>query len=176
MSRVIIICGLPGSGKTTLASELSKELRIFCLHKDSIKESLFDSLKYSTLEESKRIGYPSVKVMLDLAEENIRNGIDVILESPFNFPEEGMLFQAWKKKYEVNIYSIIAKIDAEERKRRFIDRERHRAHRDTERLQRSEQTFSDVCSYEHMPEKKLFLDTTQPVEKLVGQVIEFLNK
>jgi adenylate kinase family enzyme len=40
MSKVIIVCGLPGSGKTTLSRELSKRLGIVCLHKDSIKEKL----------------------------------------------------------------------------------------------------------------------------------------
>ena len=42
MTKLIIICGLPGSGKTTLASELSKQTGIVCLHKDSIKEKLFE--------------------------------------------------------------------------------------------------------------------------------------
>jgi len=92
MSKLIIICGLPGTGKTTLATELSKKLGIFCLHKDSVKESLDDSMKMSTLEDSKKLGYPSVKVILDLAEENLARGIDVILESPFTFPEDGKIF------------------------------------------------------------------------------------
>ncbi len=175
MSKLIVICGLPGTGKTTLADELSRRLSIFCLHKDSVKESLFESLKLSTLEESKKIGYPSVKAILDLAEENIARGVDVILESPFNFPEEGKLFEEWKKKYSIDFFAVVLVIDQEERSRRFMDRERHRAHHDTDRLRRTNNTINETCSYDHIPDRKLFLTTDRPVEQLANEVMEFLQ-
>ncbi|MFZ3031584.1 MAG: ATP-binding protein [Candidatus Moraniibacteriota bacterium] len=175
MSKLIVICGLPGSGKTTLASELSRRLNIFCLHKDSVKESLFESLKLSTLEDSKKIGYPAVKVALDLVEENIGRGIDVILESPFNFPEEGKLFEEWKEKYHIDFFAVILQVGPEERRRRFVERERHRAHHDTDRLRMTGNTLEETCSYDHIPEKKLFLETNKPVEALVEKVMEFLR-
>lgn len=175
MSRLIVICGLPGCGKTTLASELSRKMNLFCLHKDSVKESLFESLKLSTLEESKKIGYPSVKVALDLTEENIARDIDVILESPFNFPEEGKLFEEWKKKYGIEFFAVILEVDLEERRRRFEGRERHQAHHDTDRLREADNTLGQTCAYEHIPEKKLFLSSNRPVEKLVEEVMSFLR-
>lgn len=177
MSKLIVICGLPGTGKTTLADELSRRLSIFCLHKDSVKESLFESLKMSTLEESKKIGYPSVKVVLDIAEENIARGVDVILESPFNFPDEGKLFEEWKGKYSIDFFAVVLVIDEEERKRRFTERERHHAHHDTDRLrlQRTGNTLDETCSYDHIPDKKLFLTTDRPVEQLANDILEFLQ-
>jgi len=93
MPKLIIVCGLPGSGKTTFAKELSKKTKIACIHKDSIKERFFESMGMSTLEESKRIGKPVVDVMLRLVEEQLKNSIDVIVESPFNFPEDYPLFE-----------------------------------------------------------------------------------
>lgn len=42
--RVILINGLPGSGKTTLAGPLARELGCALLSKDQIKEALADSV------------------------------------------------------------------------------------------------------------------------------------
>lgn len=56
MSKLIIVAGMPGVGKTTLAKELSQKLNIPCLHKDSIKEKLYDSFGGNSLEDSKNIG------------------------------------------------------------------------------------------------------------------------
>ncbi len=42
--RVILINGLPGSGKTTLAGALSRQLNTALLSKDQIKEALADAV------------------------------------------------------------------------------------------------------------------------------------
>lgn len=52
MSKVIVFCGLPGTEKTTLTKEVSKRLNMFCIHKDAIKERLYDRLGGKTLQES----------------------------------------------------------------------------------------------------------------------------
>lgn len=45
---VILLTGLPGSGKTTLSRPMAKELHLPVLHLDTIKEAIFDSVGYST--------------------------------------------------------------------------------------------------------------------------------
>jgi predicted kinase len=167
MTKLIIICGLPGVGKTTLANEISRELGIFCLHKDTIKESIYNSMKMSTLEDSKKLGYPSVKAILDLAEENIINGVDVILESPFSFPEDGKIFDNWKNKYKLDIFTIVLQLDEVERENRYRTRERHASHHDNER----QLSQVDECTYVHMPETKIFLNTNKPLEILVQEAL-----
>ena len=172
MTKLIIICGLPGTGKTTLANELSKALKIFCLHKDSVKESLYESLKMNSLEDSRLLGYPSVKAILDLAEENIARGVDVIVESPFNFENDKEIFDEFKKKYSIEIYTIVLQLEAEEREKRFLERERHTSHHDEQRERQYEEMDSD---YDHMPEKKILLDSKNPVDQLLEKSIQFLN-
>jgi len=46
---VILFTGLPAAGKTTLGQSVATYLKIPALRLDSIKESLFDSIGYSTL-------------------------------------------------------------------------------------------------------------------------------
>ncbi|MFC1608632.1 AAA family ATPase [Patescibacteria group bacterium] len=89
MSKLIIVCGLPGAGKTTLACELSRKTRIHCIHKDFIKENLCEFLDVSGLDDSKKIGLVSVKLMFSMIEEYLKNGVDLIVESPFNYKEDG---------------------------------------------------------------------------------------
>ncbi|NLC30789.1 MAG: ATP-binding protein [Candidatus Moranbacteria bacterium] len=172
MTKLIIVCGLPGAGKTTLARKLSEKLKVFCLHKDSVKESFYDSMKMSTLEDSKKLGYPSVKVILDLAEENLARGIDVILESPFTFSEDGEIFEKWRKKYDLEIFSIILEISENERKERMTNRERDKSHHDEKRLQNYVAT---QCDFFHMPEKKIFLETSKNTNTLIEIILKELK-
>lgn len=167
MSKLIIVCGAPGSGKTTLARELSKKLGIVCLHKDSIKEQLYESMKMTSLEDSKKIGKPSVDIMLRLAKEQIKNGVDIIIESPFYFEEDYDLFRFWQEKYNLDIYSVACSIDEKTRQKRFSKRGRHQAHHDTER------DFKIVdYDYSSIPEEQIFIKTNAPTEKLVDEIVK----
>lgn len=171
MTKLIIICGLPATGKTTLADSLSERLGIFCLHKDSVKSSLYVSLGMSTIEDSRKLGFPSVKAILDLAQENLIRGVDVILESPLNYPEEGAVFETWESRYGIDVRTIILELNEGERERRFRQRERDKCHHDSERKRR----FQDsVSSYEHMKGRRLFLDAAQSPETILHHALRFI--
>lgn len=166
---LIIVCGLPCTGKTTLANELSKKLGIFCLHKDTVKKSLYESMGMNSLEYSIKIGYPSVKTIMELAKENLARGISVIIESPFNFPDEGKRFSDWKKKYNLSVFSVIMQLNEDERKKRFLRRERDKSHHDNER-----KISSDInrTSYQHMPEKRIFITSDKSIAELAQIVVD----
>lgn len=173
MSKLIIVCGLPGSGKTLFARALSKETGIVCLHKDSIKDVLFESLRLSTVEESKRIGKPSIDIMLCLAKQQIENGIDAIIEAPFNFPEDYGLFIEWENQYGVELFSVICYVETEERRRRVEARARQGAHFDKFRM---EDFFPEKeYNYEDIPGRKIRICTNKPVKHLLKEVISVLN-
>ena len=175
MSRVIIICGQSGVGKTTLSDELSKRLNILCIHKDTVKERLFDLLEGDSLEESKRVGMISIELHFHLAEEAIRNGVDVMVESPFNHPSNPGIFERWKREYTVDMKIIVCELkDQTEHKKRFFKRvssgTRHHSHRDFDRSW----TPSDF-DYSVMPDPKLFLDMSQAYEKTIDDALCFLR-
>jgi predicted kinase len=76
---VIVVAGLPGSGKTTLARGLAHELHISLVSKDVIKEALFDVLGTGDLDHSQHLGRAAHAVMYALAAD-----LDpVMLESHF---------------------------------------------------------------------------------------------
>jgi predicted kinase len=176
MSKAIVICGLSGSGKTTLAKELSRRLGIVCLHKDSVKERLYELMEGSMLEDSKRTGFYAIRLILALAEEQIANGVDVIVESPFNHEDNAKLFHAWKEKYPIDFYAIVCQADREELVRRRFNRPRHHSHHESERLKSSEALYAEAWDYSAMPEKKIFVTTDRPAERLVEDVLGHLAR
>ena len=177
MTRLIIVCGLSGSGKTTLAKELSKKLNIFCLHKDLIKESLAELLKISTFEESKKMGIISVGLLFALAEEQLSNGLSLMIEAPFNFEEDFALFKKWEKKYALEIIKLVCEIEERERLERYRKRlpERHPCHYDEQRILEGELSFSKKDVYQKMPGKEILVVTNKPVGELVEYVLNKIN-
>lgn len=170
MPKLIIVCGLPGVGKTTLARELSRKLKICCLHKDSIKEKIYEGLELSTLEDSRKIGKPSIDVMLYLAEQQLGNGVDVIIEAPFIFTEDYHIFEAWKEKHNTDLFSVICSIDTKERSRRFNERERHHSHYDWKRVV---DHFPENGEYDYakIPGKQIRIRTDKSTKVLVEEII-----
>ena len=76
---IILICGYPGVGKTTLANELGPLINAIILSTDKIRKELIDKPNYS--EEEKKLIYN----VLVLIAKYLRNaGITCILDGTFN--------------------------------------------------------------------------------------------
>lgn len=65
--RLLLVNGLPASGKTTLARQLSAELGAPLLSKDVVKETLFDCLGAKDSAQSRTLGAASMEVLWSLA-------------------------------------------------------------------------------------------------------------
>ncbi len=63
----VVVTGLPGSGKTTLAAPLAARLGVALLAKDTIKETLWDTLGAGDRDWSQRLGGASMDLLWELA-------------------------------------------------------------------------------------------------------------
>jgi predicted kinase len=76
-NTLIIVAGMPGSGKTTLARMVAETLRIALLSKDRVQRVLRDR---GLTDPASGEGY---YVILDLADEQLSLGVSVILDATF---------------------------------------------------------------------------------------------
>lgn len=76
MNRLIVLAGLPGTGKTTLARALAGRLGAVHLRIDTIEQALKDRFKDG--DDMADAGY---RVAYGLAGDNLRLGLDVVADS-----------------------------------------------------------------------------------------------
>ncbi|HEX8267706.1 MAG TPA: ATP-binding protein [Pyrinomonadaceae bacterium] len=113
MTILYLICGLPGSGKSTLAKKLENELPGLRLTPDE----WMDRIVSDGYNEEKRSVIESIQ--WEIAQQALRLGIDVILESGFWSRAERDKFRDQAKKLGVSVKLYYLKVPREELIRRL---------------------------------------------------------
>ncbi|HHX58762.1 MAG TPA: ATP-binding protein [Candidatus Moranbacteria bacterium] len=139
MNRVlIIITGLPGTGKTTLGRKIATGLNLPLIAKDDFKEILFNSLGFSDRDWSKKIGRASYDLMYGVADSILRAGQSLILESNFDPKFANKIIDELQKKYHFRIFQIRCFTEKDVLFERFKERalsgDRHPGHVDADNL------------------------------------------
>lgn len=131
---LIIVTGLPATGKTTLAKRLSDRLDIPLLSKDTVKEFLFDTLGSRDREWSRSLGRISNDFLYVVADELLRVNSSLILENAFETEFALPKFTHLVQNHRVNLIEIHCTTSKEIRRKRFIERnesgDRHPGHVD----------------------------------------------
>ncbi len=133
---LIIVTGLPATGKTTFAREIASRFALPLVTKDGIKESLFDALGCTNLDESKRLGGASYRLLFYFCETLLAAGRSLVIEANF-FPAHQTDILALINKYGCTTLQIHCSADDPIIWARFRERaesgQRHAVHFDRER-------------------------------------------
>jgi hypothetical protein len=134
MPVVVIISGLPCTGKTTIARRVAERFSLPLMSKDTYKELLFDTLGWKDREWSKGLGRASVVLLFRFLEAQLAARCSCIVESNFKAEFDTVRFLDLQERYEFNPVQILCVSDGdvlfERFKRRAESGERHPGHCD----------------------------------------------
>jgi len=124
MPYIILIAGIPASGKTTYARHISKKLNIPFIGKDAIKEKLHDVLKFDTSkrENSQLYGAASYSVFFHIAECLMKADTSFVLESNFS-PASADVLLPLMQQYNYKALTVLFDADIKVLHKRFCERD-----------------------------------------------------
>lgn len=82
--NIIILAGMPATGKSTLAAKLQRHFGYPILEKDHIKEGLFDTLGFSCYAEKRALDVAANEVLLRWMGAMIKAGQSMIIDNNFD--------------------------------------------------------------------------------------------
>ena len=90
---IILIAGIPASGKTTYGRHIAEKLNIPFICKDTIKENLHNAIKWDTSvrANSKLYGLASYNVFYSIIDSLMKAGVSLVAESNFGPASVDML-------------------------------------------------------------------------------------
>ncbi|WP_412470852.1 AAA family ATPase [Halobacteriovorax sp. RT-2-4] len=131
---LIIVSGLPATGKTTISKELAKEFSLPLIGKDIIKESLFDSLGVKDRAWSKELGKASYPILYSFIKAQLNANKSLLVESNFSNQFDTPILKDFISKYDARVLTIYCECDGsvlfERFKTRSLSGKRHPGHQD----------------------------------------------
>lgn len=161
---LILICGLPGSGKSSISKLLSKRLSAIHINSDVVRKRLFPKPDYS--EEEKR------KVYLQMAaeaEKALKEGKNVILDATFYKNEYRKMMVEAAMRAGPDAYLILCEVGKKETEKRMKNRKGGPSDADFEVYLKLKETFEPIEG------EFLKIDSSMPRKELLKQIDAFMS-
>ena len=103
---IVVITGLPCTGKTTLGRKVANTFNYILLSKDVYKEKMFAAFGAITRSLSMRLDVVALDIMYETAHESLTRGKSVILETNFEPKYANKRLLELKNKHNASIYQV----------------------------------------------------------------------
>ena len=132
--NLLVVTGPPCAGKTTLAAKLGRDLSLPVIHRDVLKEILFDTLGVKDRAWSREVGGSSYDLLFSMLESLLKVGNPCVVESNFEPGRAAERLKSLCETYRFTSVEILCTADAKTLRRRYLARlesgERHAGHVD----------------------------------------------
>lgn len=170
--QLIVFSGLPGTGKSSLAEDIGRQLGVPVFAADWLQATL----KRSHLgdEAEKRIGFTGYELLTTLAERQLMLGQSAILDSVASIEAVREQWRTLVHKYQAT-WHVVECVCSDEQvhRRRLDDRQRHIPGwheldwREVERVRSYFAPWTD---------ERLIVDTLTPHQQNVRSVLDYLQE
>lgn len=158
---LVVVTGMPSSGKTTIAESLAEHLNLPLVAKDDLKESLFETLGPGDVAWSGRLGDAAYDLMFGLARTMLSSRVSLIAEANF-FRGQASRFRSLPPHRLVQVHCSAPLAVLLER---YAARERHPGHHDDEKIRELPARYeSGAHDPLDAPGEIIRVDTTEPVD------------
>lgn len=176
---LLLVSGMPASGKSTLAEQLARELQVPFFTKDGIKELLFDAedVEMSQMDEetSERLGAQAMTVLYDIAQRILDANGSLLLEA--NFRAQLARTQIEPFLSQAIVRQVACHVPVEQVVQRFEERqsghERHPVHAEVDDTQHLAEDL-ERKDYGPIPDlPTLLVDTSDGFDPSLAEIARF---
>lgn len=162
---IIIVCGLPGTGKTTIAKALSQRIGAILLRTDVIRKELLVEDKYT--EKEKNSVYEN---MLIAADAKLQDGEDCILDGTFYKKSLRDKARRIAEKNKSTFHIVECVLSEDFVKKRISSRKNDESEANFSIYQSSRKNFEPIR------EKHIIIDTSKDTKECVDKIIKELKR
>ncbi len=163
---LVMICGLPGTGKTTLAKAVAEKIDAVSINSDSIRMSMLEEREYT--EEEKKMIY---QAMFEEAGKNLKEGKNVVLDATFYKKELRESVEEVAKEAGTGFFIVECVTHEDLLKERIFKRKKE----ETESEADFEVYKKVKTQFEPIEEEHLAVDTSVELEKQIELVMNYIK-